>query len=182
MAIDAMVPAMAARFIDLTYSARRLSWRKGDTLGETPAACGRSGVRSDKREGDGASPAGTFALLRGFYRADRIAPPPTRLPISALRPEDAWVDDPADPNYNRLVALPYPAHVEEMWRADGLYDLVVLIGYNTDPPVPGRGSAIFLHIARPDFAPTAGCIAVAREILSPLLGLLGPGSTITIRP
>jgi L,D-peptidoglycan transpeptidase YkuD (ErfK/YbiS/YcfS/YnhG family) len=176
-----------SRFADLTYSAGRLSWPKGDTMGNAPAACGRSGVRSDKHEGDGASPAGTFALLHGFYRADRIAPPPTGLPISALRPADAWVDDPADPSYNRLVSLPYPAHVEEMWRADGVYDLVVLIGYNTDPPVPGRGSAIFLHIAtpnraRPGFAPTAGCIAVARDVLGPLLGLLGPGSTITIAP
>jgi L,D-peptidoglycan transpeptidase YkuD (ErfK/YbiS/YcfS/YnhG family) len=139
-------------------------------------------VRADKREGDGASPAGRFALLRAYYRADRIAPPGTRLPLRALRPEDGWVDAPADRNYNRPVALPYPASHEEMWRADGLYDLVVLIGYNTDPPVPGRGSAIFLHVARPDFVPTAGCIALAREVLFPLLGLLGPGSTITISP
>jgi L,D-peptidoglycan transpeptidase YkuD (ErfK/YbiS/YcfS/YnhG family) len=170
-------------FVDLTYSAGRLSWLRADRLrGDAPAVCGRSGVRVDKHEGDGASPEGRFALLRGFYRADRLALPPTRLPMRALRPEDGWVDDPLDPNYNRLVALPYKAHVEEMWRADGLYDLVVLIGYNTDPAVPGRGSAIFLHVARPDFAPTVGCIAVPREILAGLLGLLGPGSTITIRP
>ena len=182
---------LSSSIVDLTYSAGRLSWPQGNTpgdgLGEAPASCGRGGVRADKREGDGASPAGTFPLLRGFYRADRVAPPATHLPMSALRLEDAWVDDPADPNYNRLVTLPYPAHHEEMWRADGLYDLVVLIGYNTDPPLPGRGSAIFLHVAapnwaRPDFAPTAGCIAVAREVLGPLLGLLGPGSMITIAP
>ena len=84
-------------------------------------------------------------------------------------------------NYNRLVTLPYAASHEEMWLADGLYDLVVVIGYNTDPVVPGRGSAIFLHVARPDFSPTAGCIAIARDPLAALLGLLGPGSTITIR-
>ena len=173
--------ATLSGFVDLTYSAGHLSWCNVDTPGgDAPAACGRSGVRADKREGDGASPAGTFPLIQGYYRADRIAPPPTSLPMSALRPEDAWVDDPADANYNRLVPLPYPAHHEEMWRADGLYDLVVLIGYNTDPAVPGRGSAIFLHVARPDFAPTEGCIAVAREVLGQLLGLLGPGSMITI--
>jgi L,D-peptidoglycan transpeptidase YkuD (ErfK/YbiS/YcfS/YnhG family) len=180
-AMDNALSATPSDLVDLSYSAGRLSWPQGDTLGEARAACGRSGVRADKREGDGASPAGIFPLLRGYYRADRIAPPPTGLPISALRPEDAWVDDAADPNYNRLVALPYPASHEEMWRADGLYDLVVLIGYNTDPPVPDRGSAIFLHVARPDFGPTAGCIAVARDVLLHLLGLLGPGSTITIR-
>src|SRR5712691_11769997 len=176
-------------FVDLTYSASRLSW----PIGEARAVCGRSGVRADKREGDGASPAGTFSLLQAYYRADRVALPPTHLPIRALQPEDGWIDDPADPNYNRLVSLPYPASHEEMWRADGLYDLVVVIGYNTDPPVPGRGSAIFLHIARPSperpardghpgIAPTEGCIAIAGDVLAGLLGLLGPGSTITIRP
>jgi L,D-peptidoglycan transpeptidase YkuD (ErfK/YbiS/YcfS/YnhG family) len=78
------------------------------------------------------------------------------------------------------VKLPYSASHEEMWMAEGLYDLVVVIGYNTDPVVPGRGSAIFLHVAREDFSPTAGCIAIARDVLVRLLGLLGPGSTITI--
>src|SRR5439155_2085587 len=124
--------------------------------GEAPAACGLGGVRPDKREGDGARRAGTFPLLRAFYRADRIAPPHTALPLAALRPNDGWVDDPADRQYNRLVSLPYPASHEMMWREDGLYDLVVLIGYNTDPPLPGRGSAIFLHVAAPDLAPTEG--------------------------
>ena len=180
IALAAMDKAIAApsRLINLGYSAGRLSWPGG----AAPAACGRGGVRPDKREGDGASPEGRFALLPGFYRADRIALPPSRLGMTALRPNDGWVYDPADPRYNRLVSLPYPAHHEEMWRADGLYDLVVVIGYNTDPPVPGSGSAIFLHVARPDFAATEGCIAVAREILARLLGLLGPGSTIAIRP
>jgi L,D-peptidoglycan transpeptidase YkuD (ErfK/YbiS/YcfS/YnhG family) len=166
------------RYVSLDYSAGRLSWPGG----ETPAACGRGGVRADKREGDGASPAGTFALLYGFYRPDRIARMPSGLALTPLQPDHGWVDDPADPRYNRLVTLPYPAHREAMWRADGLYDLVVVIGYNMGPVVSGRGSAIFLHVARPDLAPTEGCIAVAREALAALLGLLGPGSTITIRP
>ena len=144
--------------------------------------CGRGGVRADKREGDGASPEGRFPLVCAFYRPDRLPAPATELALMALRPIDGWVDDPADPLYNRLVTLPYPAHHEEMWREDGQYDLVVLIGYNTDPPVPGRGSAIFLHVALPDFAPTVGCIAVARDVLLRVLGLLGPGSAITIRP
>jgi L,D-peptidoglycan transpeptidase YkuD (ErfK/YbiS/YcfS/YnhG family) len=139
-------------------------------------------VRLDKREGDHASPAGTFALKSALYRPDRVAKPVTALPLAALQPTDGWVDDPADPNYNRLVALPYPASHEELWRADRLYDVIVVIGYNTDPIVPGAGSAIFLHVAAPDFAPTEGCIAIDGEALIALLGLLGPGSTITIRP
>lgn len=164
--------------VDLEYSAGCLSWARGST----PAACGRGGVRTDKREGDGASPAGVFSLVRAYYRPDRLPPPSTTLPVTALRPNDGWIDDPDDPQYNRLVSLPYPAHHEAMWREDGLYNVVVVIGYNTDPPAPGRGSAIFLHEAQPDFAPTAGCIAVARDALIALLGLLGPRSRITIRP
>ena len=165
------------RPVDLTYAAGRLTWPGG----EARAACGRGGVRAGKREGDGASPAGIFPLLHCYYRPDRLAAPRSGLPATVLQPNHGWVDDPADPNYNRLVTLPYPAHHEEMWRADGVYDLVVLIGYNTDPPLPGRGSAIFLHVARPHFGPTEGCIAVRREVLLSVLELLAPGSSITIR-
>jgi len=161
----------------LTYAAGWLCWPGG----EAPAACGRGGVRRDKREGDGASPAGAFPLLTAFYRPDRLTAPPSGLALAPLRPGDWWVDDPGDANYNRLVSLPYPAHGEAMWREDGLYDILVVIGYNTLPVVPGAGSAIFLHVARPDFSPTEGCIAVACEMLVGVMALLGPGSTITIR-
>ena len=178
VASEALLMRTTPTIVDLAYSAGMLHWPGG----ETRAACGHGGVRTDKREGDGASPAGTFPLLHAYYRPDRLAPPTTELPLRALRPSDGWVDDPADPQYNRLVSLPHPASHEAMWRDDGLYDLVVLIGHNTDPPLPGRGSAIFLHVARPDFAPTEGCIAIARDVLADLLTLLGPGSTITIRP
>jgi L,D-peptidoglycan transpeptidase YkuD (ErfK/YbiS/YcfS/YnhG family) len=171
--------AMRSGFVDLSYSANRLSWPDGAAA----AACGRSGVRDNKREGDGASPRGTFPLIRAFYRPDRIMPPPaTGLPLAALRPNDGWVDDPADPRYNQLVTLPYLAYHEDMWRSDGLYDLVVVIGYNIDPVVAGRGSAIFLHCAHADFAPTEGCIAIARDVLLALFPLLAPVSRITIRP
>ena len=167
----------AAAPVSLTYAAGRLSWPGGDTR----AVCGRGGVRADKREGDGASPEGSFPLLYGFYRPDRTARPDSGLSMTALQPDDGWVDDPADPNYNQRVKLPYSASHETMWMAEPLYDLVVVIGYNTDPVVPGRGSAIFLHVAREDFGPTAGCIAIERGALARLLALLGPGSTITIR-
>ena len=100
--------------------------------------------------------------------------------MKPLTPSDGWVDEPSDANYNRLVSVPYPASAERMWREDDLYDALVVIGYNMDPVVPGAGSAIFLHIATPDFAPTAGCVAVKKEILLGLLRLLGPGSKIAI--
>ena len=171
------MPTIAMSDVDLVYAKGTLSWPGGSAR----AACGKAGVTADKREGDHASPAGKFALLRAFYRPDRVAAPKTALPLAALKPEDGWCDEPADPRYNRRVTLPYPASHEELWRVDGLYDVIVVIGYNTDPVVPGKGSAIFLHCASPDFAGTEGCIAVAREALVPLLGLLGPRSTITIR-
>ena len=163
--------------ISLAYAGGQLSWPGGATR----AAYGRGGVRADKREGDGASPAGVFRLVSVFYRPDRVSAPRTGLPVTALTADMGWVDDPADPNYNRVVALPYAASHEELWRVDEIYDLIVVIGYNTAPVVAGAGSAIFLHVAREDFAPTAGCIAIPREPLARLLGLLGPGSTITIR-
>jgi L,D-peptidoglycan transpeptidase YkuD (ErfK/YbiS/YcfS/YnhG family) len=160
----------------LEYRDCRLRWPRGSAA----AAVGRAGVKADKREGDGATPAGTYPLVSILYRPDRIAAPQSRLPVKPLTPSDGWVDEPSDANYNRLVSLPYPASAERMWREDDLYDALVVIGYNIDPVIPGAGSAIFLHIATPDFAPTAGCVAVEREILLGLLPLLGPGSRISI--
>jgi L,D-peptidoglycan transpeptidase YkuD (ErfK/YbiS/YcfS/YnhG family) len=173
----APLPVFAMSGLDLVYEHGTVSWPGGSAR----ATCGKTGVRADKHEGDHASPAGRFPLLRAFYRPDRLAAPRTGLPLAALSGRDGWVDDPADPRYNTLVALPYPASHEELWRADGLYDLIVVIGYNTDPVVRGKGSAIFLHCASPAFHGTEGCIAIARDALLPLLGLLGPGSTITIK-
>jgi len=173
-ALPAPVSAMA--YADLAYQGGVLSWPGGSAR----AACGKGGVRADKREGDHASPAGRFPLLYGFYRPDRVPWPRTDLPLTPLRPDFGWVDAPGDPRYNTLVTLPYPASAEVLWRADGLYDAFVVIGYNTDPVVPGKGSAIFLHVAATDFSGTEGCIAVARDMLLPVMALLGPGSTITI--
>jgi L,D-peptidoglycan transpeptidase YkuD (ErfK/YbiS/YcfS/YnhG family) len=161
---------------NLEYCDGCLRWSRGSTA----AVVGRAGVKADKHEGDGATPAGTYPLLSILYRPDRIATPVSPLPVKPLKPSDGWVDEPTDANYNRPVSLPYPASAERMWREDGLYDALVVIGYNMEPVVPGAGSAIFLHIATPDFAPTAGCIAVQKQVLLGLLPLLGPGSQIAI--
>jgi L,D-peptidoglycan transpeptidase YkuD (ErfK/YbiS/YcfS/YnhG family) len=161
---------------NLEYRDGRLYW----SLGSATAAVGRAGVKTDKHERDGATPAGTYPLVSILYRPDRVEPPSSQLPVKPLAPSDGWVDEPADANYNRPVSLPYPASAEQMWREDDLYDVLVVIGYNMEPVVPGAGSAIFLHIATPDLAPTAGCVAVRREILLRLLPLLGPGSQIAI--
>ena len=110
-------------------------------------ALGRGGIRADKREGDGATPTGKFALRRVFYRPDRELPPVTGLEAQPLNPTMGWCDDPAHDDYNRLVQLPHPASCERMWRDDALYDVLAVLGHNDDPPVPGLGSAIFLHPA-----------------------------------
>jgi L,D-peptidoglycan transpeptidase YkuD (ErfK/YbiS/YcfS/YnhG family) len=167
----------AASDVRLEYRAGFLSWPGG----RTKAVVGQAGVSANKKEGDGATPAGTFPLTAVFYRADRMPQLLSHLPLRALSATHAWVDDPGDRNYNRLVSLPYPAHTERMWLDDAVYDLLIVIGYNMAPIVPGAGSAIFLHIARPDFSPTAGCIAITRDALIGLTPRLGPLSAIIIR-
>jgi L,D-peptidoglycan transpeptidase YkuD (ErfK/YbiS/YcfS/YnhG family) len=144
-------------------------------------ALGRGGVRADKREGDGATPAGRWRMRALLFRPDRVPHTPlTGLPLRALRPEDGWCDDPADPLYNKPVKLPFRASAERLWREDGVYDLIVVLGYNDDPPEPGKGSAIFLHIARPDFTPTEGCVALARDDLVAVITGAGTGSFVVI--
>ena len=143
-------------------------------------ALGRSGIRIDKREGDGATPAGRFPLRRVLYRPDRLPAPATRLPVAALAPDDGWCDDPADPQYNRPVRLPYGARHEDMWRADTLYDVVVVVGHNDAPVVAGMGSAVFMHLANADYRPTEGCVARAREDRLEVLAGAGPDTVLEI--
>jgi L,D-peptidoglycan transpeptidase YkuD (ErfK/YbiS/YcfS/YnhG family) len=147
-----------------------------------PCALGRSGRRAMKREADGATPLGCWRLVRVFYRPDRLRRPSTCLPVAPLRPSDGWCDAAADRNYNRRVTHPYPASAERLWRADALYDVLVVLDYNLRPRVKGRGSAIFLHLARPGHAPTEGCIALARRDLLRLLQSAGPGARLRLRP
>jgi len=150
---------------------------------EAPAALGKGGfvAAERKREGDGAGPIGAWPIRRVLYRPDKGPPPKTALPVAAIKPEDGWCDAPLDPAYNRPVALPYPASAERMWRDDGLYDLVAVLGHNDDPVIPGAGSAIFLHVARPDYGPTEGCVALARADLEALLAQAQPGDVVEFR-
>lgn len=145
-------------------------------------AVGRAGIvpASAKREGDGATPVGRFPLREGLFRADRVAAP-SALPFLPIAPDMWWDDDPASPAYNTLRRQAPQAHPERLWREDGVYDWVVPLGWNDSPPVPGKGSAIFLHAARSDFAPTAGCVAIAAEDWPRLLPYLTPRTHIDIR-
>ena len=145
-----------------------------------PCAIGRGGVRRDKREGDGATPVGAWPLRRVLYRADRMAAPETGLACTAIRENQGWCDEPADARYNTAVELPYPARHERLWRDDEIYDCLIVLGYNDHPPVAGAGSAIFLHLARPGFTPTEGCVALAQPQLLAYLALATPESRVCV--
>lgn len=155
-------------------------FRAGDDL--MACAIGRGGMApaADKREGDGVSPIGVWPLRYVLYRPDRGPAPATALPVQALAPDDGWCDDPTHPDYNRRVKRPFAASHEALWREDGLYDLVVVLGHNDDPPVAPLGSAIFLHLAKPDYAPTEGCIALSRADLTAVLAQAAPGDALAI--
>ncbi len=130
-----------------------------------PAVLGAGGIRVDKREGDGATPAGLLRLRRVLYRADRVPAPACAVPREALAPDDGWCDDLSHRDYNTPVRLPHPGRHERLWRDDRLYDLLGVLGWNDDPVVRDRGSAIFLHVAHPDGRPTEGCIALQPDAL-----------------
>jgi L,D-peptidoglycan transpeptidase YkuD (ErfK/YbiS/YcfS/YnhG family) len=135
------------------------------------AALGRGGVRVDKLEGDGATPVAMLPLRRLLYRADRVRAPECAVAVEPIAPDDGWCDDPAERDYNRMIRLPHDGHYEELWRRDALYDVIGVLGWNDAPVERGRGSAIFLHVARADYAPTEGCIALALDDLLQVLAI-----------
>jgi L,D-peptidoglycan transpeptidase YkuD (ErfK/YbiS/YcfS/YnhG family) len=145
-----------------------------------PVALGRGGIKADKREGDGGTPRGRFRPLRLWWRADRMAHPRTLLSTRRIARGTAWCEDPADRNYNRPVARSANEPGDRLWRGDRLYDLFIEIDHNVRPWVAGRGSAVFIHVARPGFTPTAGCVALRLEDLRRLSQRIGPKTRITI--
>jgi L,D-peptidoglycan transpeptidase YkuD (ErfK/YbiS/YcfS/YnhG family) len=136
---------------------------------EFPCAIGKNGFTHDKREGDQKTPYGRFVFRQVFYRADRDIIPQLKIPFQAISPQDGWCDDPEDLLYNQYVSKPYAGRHEDLWRKDEIYDVIVVLGYNDAPVVPYKGSAIFLHVARPDFSPTAGCVALQKTDLLQVL-------------
>jgi L,D-peptidoglycan transpeptidase YkuD (ErfK/YbiS/YcfS/YnhG family) len=145
-----------------------------------PVALGRAGIRANKREGDGATPRGTYQPRRLWWRPDRHRRPRTWLPIRAIRPEDAWCEDPADRHYNQPIRLDRDGAGDRLWRSDHLYDFIIELDHNTRPRIAGRGSAVFLHLAREKFSPTAGCVAMTKAAMLRLLARIGPTTRIVI--
>jgi L,D-peptidoglycan transpeptidase YkuD (ErfK/YbiS/YcfS/YnhG family) len=144
------------------------------------AAIGKTGVTAVKAEGDHASPIGNYALRAVYYRADKIQKPTTSLPVHIIQKTDGWCDDPAHPLYNRKISTPFDASHETLWRDDDVYDLVVILGHNDNPPMPGKGSCIFMHVARENYEGTEGCVALSLPDLQDLLGRVAPNTQISI--
>jgi len=145
-----------------------------------PVALGRCGIKANKREGDGATPRGTFLLKRLWWRASRHRRPVTLLPVQRILPDDGWCEDPSDRHYNRRIKLPPKSKADRLARKDNLYDFIVELDHNTRPRVAGRGSAVFIHVARPGFMPTSGCVALNLNSLRRLLARLGPRTKIVV--
>jgi L,D-peptidoglycan transpeptidase YkuD (ErfK/YbiS/YcfS/YnhG family) len=147
-----------------------------------PCTWGWGGIKTIKREGDGATPVGTFPFRRVFYRADRVMKPNTMLPTSAIDVTDGWCDDVTDQRYNQHVTLPYAARHETLWREDHVYDLILVVGHNDAPAIPGEGSAIFVHLIRPHEKPTEGCVALHQQDLLQVLKEATPTSCLVVKP
>src|SRR3954463_13115155 len=145
-----------------------------------PVALGRGGIKANKREGDGATPRGVFRLRRLWWRADRHPRPRTHLPVRQIRPGDGWCEDPRDRHYNMPVDVPEKSKADRLARQDRLYDFIIELDHNTRPRVAGRGSAVFIHVARPGFAPTAGCVALTMPALRRLLARVGSHTRIAL--
>lgn len=157
------------------------------TLGDKvyPCALGKSGVADIKTEGDNKSPVGQFKLRSVYYRYDKLDEPIyCQVPLMALLKEDGWCDDPKDNAYNKSVMLPYHASAEALWREDDLYDVLVVLGYNDEPVMPGKGSAIFMHVAKDlgdsDYLGTQGCVSLTKEDLLEILPVLTPETSLKI--
>jgi L,D-peptidoglycan transpeptidase YkuD (ErfK/YbiS/YcfS/YnhG family) len=158
---------------------RRRGWLAAGSQ-RIAVALGRGGIKANKREGDGGTPAGRFRPLRLWWRADRGPRPATLLPIRSIGPADGWCEDPVDRRYNRPIRLAPGAAGDRLARKDALYDMIIEIDHNARPRIAGRGSAVFIHVARPGLAPTAGCIAMPAATLKRLLRRIGPETRIVI--
>lgn len=145
-----------------------------------PCALGRGGITANKREGDGGTPLATMGILSGYFRRDHFAGNRTGLSMREIDAALGWCEVPEDRNYNRPVRLPYAASHEHMRRDDRLYDACLVLDWNISPRRRGRGSAIFFHLAQPDFTPTQGCVAVSARTMARLLPYLSNRTVLKV--
>jgi len=158
---------------------RQQGWLTAGPL-TIPVALGRGGILANKREGDGGTPRGQFHPVRLWWRGDRHIRPQTPLPVRRILATDAWSEDPSDRHYNRPIRATHGQPGDRLTREDHLYDFIIEIDHNTKPRITGRGSAVFLHLARKSFTPTAGCVGMTRNAMLQLLSRIDARTRIVI--
>ncbi len=141
---------------------------------------GYNGLSKNKTEGDGCTPVGTFKLNKIMYRPDKINNFKSNLETEIIEKRDGWCDDINSELYNQKIIFPYELSAENLYRDDDLYDLICIIDYNLNPIIKGKGSAIFLHVARSDYSPTHGCVAIKKDELIEIAIKLNRDSSIQI--
>ena len=174
-----MTQTLSAIYVRTAPGSRTRGWLRAGPLA-WPVALGRGGILANKREGDGGTPRGSFRPRRLWWRGDRHSRPQTFLPARIITGEDAWCEDPKDRHYNQGIRLGAEQGGDRLQRADHLYDFIIEIDHNTRPRIAGRGSAVFLHLARDNFGPTAGCVSMTKAAMRQLLRRLGPKTKIII--
>jgi len=143
-------------------------------------AIGKRGITARKKEGDNKTPAGIFSFKSVFYRKDRIIKIKTDLKKLIIKKNMGWCDDSTSKFYNKLIKFPFNFKAEKLWLRENIYDVLIVINYNTKPVKKRKGSAIFLHIAKKNYTPTRGCIAVSKKNMNLLISKINIKSKLKI--
>jgi len=143
-------------------------------------AVGKRGIKRKKKEGDLSTPKGTFQVKKVYYRHDKVKNLKTIFKKIVIRKNMGWCDDPRSNRYNKLIKYPFKYKSEKLFRADNIYDIILVLNFNMNPIKKDKGSAIFIHVAKKKFSPTKGCVALEKKELRKLLKTLKKNSKIKI--
>ena len=144
-------------------------------------AIGKSGIINAKKEGDLATPKGTFELGTLYYRKDNSQPLKCKIIKKIIKKNMGWCDDSRSKKYNKEINFPFMFSAEKLYRKDKIYDLFIHIKYNYFPIIKGKGSVIFLHLAGKRYKPTKGCIAISKKDFLKILPLIRRNTKISIK-
>jgi len=140
---------------------------------------GKNGLKKNKLEGDHCTPKGTFLLGPVYYRSDRVDKPNTKLKTIRINKQMGWCDDPNNAYYNKEIKLNKKIKAEKFYRKDKIYDIIIVINYNTRRIIKNKGSAIFIHVTN-NYKPTKGCLALSLNDIEILLKIIKKNSKIKI--
>ena len=131
-------------------------------------ALGKRGIGTKKKEGDLITPRGSYKIKGILYRRDKIKNLKTKFRKKTIEKNMGWCDDPNSKKYNQLIKLPSKYNFEKLYRNDDMYDIIFVLNFNTNPIIKNKGSAIFIHIAKRNFSPTKGCVAIKKNDIKKL--------------